>query len=583
MTQPPIPDTSQSFRSRWLKNSERWRDQLSGMDALPQLTILGLITGILAGLVIVGFRLLAEIPLHFLLPAHTENFEGLTSAAHFWLPFLGAVIFGTVLQTVDKNYYSVSVSHVIDRIHNHQARLPLGNFLTQFFGGAWCLLTGQSVGREGPAVHLGAGSGSLLGQWLNLPSNSLSTLAGCGVAAAIAACFNTPMAGVIFAMEVVVMEYSVTGFIPVILAAVAGTFINQWAFGFSTVFNAPQVALSSLIELPLLVLTGLVIAAFSSCYIRLHVFSAKLSSDKPILLRFAVAGLLAGAISIFVPQIMGVGYDTIDSALAGEMTLWLLISVLAAKLLVTGISLGVGLPGGVIGPLLFMGACIGGIVGLLVNMIMPESASSTGFYVLLGMGAMMGAGLNAPLAAMMTVLELTYNPNVIFPSMLVVVVACLSTRWIFKCDGIFQTLLAIHGKRSRLTGHEQLLSRTGIRSVLDRNVHLGQTVMDLHNLRNIFDRKIQWIVLEKEKVLIPTTELLRLLNNTEHSSNTQLTLTDLEIKRLDMIELADHTNLYQALLLMDQAQVDAALIKTAHAPGLAILTREHIDQYYHSL
>ncbi len=580
MTQITPPDTSPSLKSRWHTKSEAWRDQLSGLDALPQLTILGLLTGIVAGVVIVIFRLLAEIPLHFILPGHTENFEGLSSTWHFWLPFLGAVGFGLVLQKVDKKHYTASVGHVIDRIHNHQARLPVGNFINQLFGGAWCLVTGQSVGREGPAVHLGAGSGSLLGQWLNLPSNSLRSLVGCGVAAAIAACFNTPMAGVIFAMEVVVMEYSIAGFIPVILAAVAGTIINQMVFGFSTVFHPPQVALSSLFELPFMAMAGFIVAIFAALFIRLQAVCSKLSIDRPIALRFAIAGLLAGSVSIFAPQIMGVGYDTIDNALAGNMGFWLLVGVLAAKLLVTGVSLGVGMPGGVIGPLLFMGACVGGAVGIVANLLMPGSASAIGFYVLLGMGAMMGAVLNAPLAAMVAILELTYNPNIIFPSMLVVVVACLTTRWAFKCEGLYQTLLPIHGKKSSLTAHEQLLSRTGARSLVDRKIKISPTQINTEQAHALLDQHPHWIVLREHKLLLHPTDLANYLNDNEISADTLLDLLAIPVRRLRMIELEDHTNLYQALLNMNLAQVDAAFINSSQTSSRGVITREHIDNFY---
>lgn len=579
------PNLSRSLKSRWYRASERWRDQLSGLDALPQLTVLGLLTGILAGIVIVIFRLLVEIPLHFLLPGNTENFEGLSSAWHFALPFVGAVIFGLVLQMIDKNHHTASISHVLDRIHNYQARMPLGNFINQLFGGAWCLITGQSVGREGPAVHLGAGSGSMLGQWLNLPSNSLRTLAGCGVAAAIAACFNTPMAGVIFAMEVVVMEYSTAGFIPVILAAVAGTVINQSVFGFSTVFHPPQVALKSLFELPFMAISGFIIAIFAALFIELQALACKLSLNKPIALRFAAAGLLTGCAAVFTPQIMGVGYDTIDSALAGNMEFWLLFAIFTAKLFITSISLGVGIPGGVIGPLLFIGACAGGAIGIIANTLMPQSASAVGFYVLLGMGAMMGAVLNAPLAAMMAIMELTYNPNVIFPSMLVVVVACLATRWVFRCEGLFQTILAVQGKKSRFTAQEQLLSSTGVRSLLDRHIRISPTNINLESAKALLVDHPHWILLIEQKLLLHPTDLANYLSDNYLSDNelaadTLLDLLAIPARRVDTIELEDHTNLYQALLTMNHAQVDIAFIKSSKFSGAGVLTRERIDNFY---
>lgn len=580
MTADSEEHSAPSLKTRWLQHLERWRDRLSGLDSLPQLTILGLLTGILAGIVIVIFRLLVEIPLHFMLPGTTENFEGLSSAWHFWLPFLGAVAFGLVLQMVDKKHHAASVSHVLDRIHNHQGHMPIGNFINQLLGGAWCLVTGQSVGREGPTVHLGAASGSLLGQWLGLPNNVLRPLAGCGVAAAIAACFNTPLAGVIFAMEVVVMEYSISGFIPVILAAVAGTTINQLVFGSGTIFHPPQATLQSLFELPFMAMAGLIVAAFAALFIRLQAACCKASINRPIALRFAIAGLLAGCVSIFAPQIMGLGYDTIDSALAGNMGFWLLLGILAAKLLVTGVSLGVGIPGGVIGPLLFMGACIGGTVGVFANVIMPGHASAVGFYALLGMGAMMGATLNAPLAAMVAILELTYNPNVIFPSMLVVIAACLTTRWAFGCEGLFQTLLKVQGKSKNFVAGEQLLSRTGARSLLDRHIKISQAKITYAQAEEALIHHPHWLVLLDDKLLLHPSDLANYLNDNASPPDTLLDLLAIPARRLDMIELDDQANLFQALSSINHAQVDAAFIRRSHNSGLGIITRERIDNFY---
>ena len=580
MTIDPEEHSVSRFTSRWQQHLENWRDQLSGLDALPQLTILGLLTGILAGIVIVIFRLLTEVPLHFMLQNHTENFEALSSSWHFWLPFIGATLFGLVLQTVDKKHHAASVSHVLDRIHNHQGRMPLGNFINQLFGGAWCLVTGQSVGREGPTVHLGAASGSLLGQALGLPNNTLRPLAGCGVAAAIAACFNTPMAGVIFAMEVVVMEYSVTGFIPVILAAVAGTTINQLVFGSDTVFHPPQAKLESLLELPFMIIAGLIVAIFAALFIRLQAFCCKHSLNRPIALRFTLAGLLAGFVSIFFPQIMGIGYDTIDSALAGNMGFWLLLGIIAAKLLVTGVSLGVGMPGGTIGPSLYMGACIGGAIGVIANIVMPGSASSVGFYALLGMGAMMGAVLNAPLASMIAILELTYSPHIIFPGMLVIVASCLTTRWAFRCDGLFQTLLSIQGKKSNFALMEQLLSRTGVRVLWDTHVKSSASTVTHAQAEQLLHQHPHWIVLVDHKLLMHPGDLANYLNDNKKPADTLLDLLAIPARRLDMIELDDQTNLYQVLVSMGHANVDAAFIKRSQKSEPGILTREHIDNFY---
>lgn len=576
----PSPLTA-GARRRLSLGAESLRDQLAGADSLPQLTLLGLLTGIIAGAVIVLFRWAVEIPLGHFLPGSFENFEAVGSLVHFALPLTGAIILGLILQFVDKRHHATSIGHVIDRLQNHQGRMPLGNFATQFFGGALCMLTGQSVGREGPAVHLGAGSGSLLGQWLNLPANNLRPLAGCGVAAAIAACFNTPMAGVIFAMEVVIMEYTIAGFIPVTLAAVAGATITRLAFGPEIAFINAQAVMGDLRELPLMGLVGLVVAVFAAAYIRLHGASCRWALNRPIALRFALAGLFTGICALWIPQIMGVGYDTIGAAMAGEIGFALLLAIAITKLFATSISLGVGMPGGVVGPLLFIGACVGGAVGSAAQILIPGSASAIGFYVILGMGAMMGATLNAPLAAMMAILELTYNPNIIFPSMLVVIAACLTTRWVFRCDGLFQHVLRIQGKFRSAEVMEQLLSRTGVRQLLDRHIKTCPSQLALADAGAMLAHHPHWLFVEDKQCILSGQALAAFLAQQGDAELTGvINLLEIPGQRFDVIPLANDSTLFEALQTLNAAKVEAGYITNSQNHVAGIITREKISNYY---
>lgn len=572
-------------RRTFSRSTESLRDKLATGDSLPHLTLLGLLTGIIAGAIIVLFRWAVEIPLGYFLPGNFENFEAVNHYTHFFLPLAGATALGLILQCVDKRHHAASIGHVLDRLQNHQGRMPASNFATQFFGGAACLLSGQSVGREGPAVHLGAGAGSLLGQWLKLPANSLRPLAGCGVAAAIAACFNTPMAGVIFAMEVVLMEYTIVGFIPVTLAAVAGVAMTRLAFGPEIAFIDAQTVMGDLRELPLMAAAGLIIALFSATYIRLHCSANRWSLHRPIALRLTLAGLFTGICALWLPQIMGVGYDTIGSAMTGELGFWLLLAIALAKLLATSVSLGVGMPGGVVGPLLFIGACIGGAVGNIAHIIMPESASAIGFYVILGMGAMMGATLNAPLTAMMTILELTFNPNIIFPGMLVVVVACLGTRWAFKCDGLFPQVLRVQGKFRSTEILEQLLSRTGVRGLMDRKLAETSNHMTRTAAEHLLSQHPHWILLRDSQQLLQPADLAAYLQQQTASDDSQINeinLHEIPARRYDLARIAADASLYEALELMNRQQVDALWIESLaddHQP-LGIISREKINNYY---
>ena len=206
---------------------ERLRIHLGRPDALLQLALLGLVSGLLAGLVIVAFRLAVEGMQSLMLPGgNAENFEQLELWQRLILPLLGGLAIGWIFLLWGKGNQMLGVARVMERMAYHQGYLNLRGFFLQFVGASIAIFSGHSVGREGPHIFLGAASGSLLGQYLALPNNSIRTLVGCGTAAGISASFNTPLAGVIFALEVVMMEYTLSSFIPVILAAVGANAVS---------------------------------------------------------------------------------------------------------------------------------------------------------------------------------------------------------------------------------------------------------------------------------------------------------------------------------------------------------------------
>ena len=174
-------------------------------------------------------------------------------------------------------------------------------------------------------------------------------MVGCGVAAAIAASFNTPLAGVIFAMEVVLMEYTVTGFLPIIIAAVSGTLISRVCFGDDPAFSIPILAMGSLLELPFLIFCGVVVGLASSAVLKLHQYIQSLKT-LPLTTRLFAAGVLTSLAAAFVPQAMGVGYDTVEAAMLGELSFVLLLTIGVVKLLLSTVTIALGIPGGSIGP-----------------------------------------------------------------------------------------------------------------------------------------------------------------------------------------------------------------------------------------
>ena len=306
---------------------------LARSDAVVASSLLAVPAGLVVGVVIIAFRLITERSLIWAgVLSSVERYEELDPLWRIGLPACGGLAIGLLFQAVPIARRAVGPGHVMVALSQYGGRLPWPNAVLQFVGGAASIIAGHSVGREGPVIHVGAASASLLGQWLRLPNNSIRILVGCGTAAAIAASFNTPLAGVVFAMGVVMLDYTLAGFAPVILAAVSATGVSRLVFGSDQAFYVPTLQLVSLLELPWVLLVGAVIgtlaAAYGSGIMRLD----RATRAWPIWLRMTMAGCLCGLVAHFVQEVMGLGYHTVQAALLGNIALASLIVISLAKL-----------------------------------------------------------------------------------------------------------------------------------------------------------------------------------------------------------------------------------------------------------
>ena len=579
-----MPSNKRSIIRRALND---FRQRLAHADALPQLAVLGVISGLVTGSVAVIFRLAVDLPLDVALPhGGSENFESLPPLIRFLLPLCGALLLGLLWSNIRPRFRQTGVTHVIERVHKHQGRLPFANGITQFFGGALALISGQSLGREGPAVQLGATFASQLGQLIQLPHNSLRTLVGCGVAAAIAASFNTPLAGVIFAMEVVLMEYTISGFIPVILASVSGTILTRAVFGSEPAFAIPALEIATLWELPFIAFSGLIIGLCATALLKLYTLLRKLEG-KPPWLKFTIAGAITGVVGIFVPQVLGVGYDTVEAAMLGELSLFLLLIIIVGKIVTFCFSSALGIPAGSIGPSLVIGACLGGALGIIGDMLYPGTSANTGLYAMMGMGAMMGAVLNAPLAALIAILELTYNPNLLMPSMLLVVIATVCTRLFSHQPGIFQIGLESEKFSSPVF---QALSRAGVTSLMDQNFASHSRHLPWHQAKASLANKPKWLVVEdpgEPAILVRASNLANFLETSETAlwdEHHEIDLLDLPGNQNLLSPIHARATLQEALIRMDEQKTDTLYIAKTSTPlgsqTAGIITRDMIDAYY---
>jgi len=565
-----------------------FRNRLAHAEALPQLVLLGILSGLLSGLVILAFRLLIDLPLeHWLPDNNSENFEGLPVWLRVALPVGGSIITFLLLWKLLPATRKVGVVHVLERLSYHQGHLPAKNMLVQFFGAAIALLTGHAVGREGPAIHLGAACGSLIGQGLRLPNNSLRLLVGCGVAAAISAAFNTPLAGVIFAMEVILMEYTVIGFTPVLVASVTAALLIRVTYGAESAFTIPALQIQSLSEVPFVILLGIICALLAAGFIRIMIQTQK-SVSWPMGVKLLVAGTLTGLVAIWYPQVMGLGYDTVSDVLQGNAGLTLLAGLHYAKWLLTPIVLGLGIPGGLIAPTLYIGAVSGAAFALLIAPYTGESHSGVGFYAMLGMGAMMGAVLNAPLAALIALLELTGNPNIIFPGMLTIVVASTTPRFFFNQPSIFLSSLKAQGLDYRQEPLTQALSRLGVASVMNTSFVRCDQVIGCESAIKVLEQRPEWLVLEDSQgipryILLPA-DLQHFIDrrSERHGFDPQLEpdLREIPAIRKDIASLGINATLKEALDRMNSERLDALWIQNYSKEITGTLTREQVEQFY---
>jgi chloride channel protein, CIC family len=566
----------------------RLRLRLAVGEALPQLALLAIVAGLLTGLVILAFRMIIEQALGLLLGEGADGFATLSHVERMALPMVGACILGLAFFRLGPDTMRVGVGHVMERLFRHQGYMPLRNAAVQFFGGIVALVSGFSGGREGPAVHLGAASSSLLGQALELPNNIMRTLVACGTAAAIAGSFNTPLAGVIFAMEVVMMEYTLGSFIPVILASVTATLLTHYVIGPQPAFEVAPLELNSLHEVPFIMACGVFVGVVAAAYVRLVQLFAQLQS-RPFWLRALLAGAITGLAAIVTPRIMGIGYETVDAAMAGQIGLWTLLGVAFLKSLTSAATVGLGMPVGIIGPTFVIGAAIGGFLGIVGGLLQPEAASSTGLYVMLGMAAMMAAVLQAPLAALMAVLELTANPNMIVPAMVIIVVAAMTASVPFRQRSVFLVMLQTSGRQYPPSPTRLHLQRAGVTSIMNRSFVRLRSVCSVEQARAALATKPRWIVVEKEpgraRSVLGAGDLLTYLDE-QDPAETEVHLLHIPGARRDATDIDYRATVAEAHDLLRAPGIEALCIRRTTAPMISsvrgVIVRDDIDNYLES-
>jgi CIC family chloride channel protein len=348
-------------------------------------------------------------------------------------------------------------------------RVVLGKTLAS----AITIASGGSVGREGPIVQIGSSIGSSIGQVFKLSRRRMETLVGCGAAAGIAAAFNAPIAGAMFSVEILLGDFTVSQFTPIVISSVSATVVSRLFFGNYPAFVVPEYDLVHPLELVPYAILGLLCGLIAILFVKL-LYRTEDFFDAiriPDFYKTTAGGLLIGAIGIFFPQIFGVGYEAMDQALLGKMSVWLLFALIFLKIIASSITLGSGSSGGVFAPSLFMGAMGGGFFGHILHKLLPAVTAGPGAYALVAMSAVVGAATHAPITAILIIFEMTSDYKIILPLMIATTISSFMTSRMQK-GSIYTLKLKKRGINIQKGKELNILKSMRVKDVMRPSVEL---------------------------------------------------------------------------------------------------------------
>jgi len=436
--------------------------------------VLAVIVGLLGGYGAVGFRLLID-RLVGLWPIDSWSTDAIRGLDWYWIvgiPAAGGLIVGAITKWFAPEAKGHGVPEVMEAVALRGGEIRPRVVVAKALASGVCIASGGSVGREGPIAQIGAAIGSTFGQFLKMSQRKMRTLVGCGTAAGIAATFNAPVAGALFAVEVLLGDFAVHQFSPIVISSVVATVVSRAYLGDVPAFEIPAELLDTyrlvhpgelMAYAGLGVLAGVVALVFirTLCFAEDRVESTKL----PLPFTGAIGGALVGGIALVFPQVLGVGYEAIGGALDGAVSWQILAALLAAKLVATCITLGSGGSGGVFAPSLFLGAMLGGVVGFAVHGIDPTHSAPAGAYALVGMGSVVAATTWAPITTILIVFELTSDYRIMLPLMISTIIATQFARR-FSPHSIYTIKLARRGVTIRAGQDVNVLRNIPVREVV---------------------------------------------------------------------------------------------------------------------
>ena len=418
----------------WRRVFSAWLEKAKTREPFFMIAV-AIVIGIFCGFGAIGFRYLLDL-MHVVFwgdPHATADYlRELPVWRRMLMPALGGLVVAPIVYLLVKEARGHGVPEVMVAVATKDGLIRGRVALAKAFASAVTIGSGGSAGPEGPIIQIGSAIGSKVGQLFKVSRKHLRTFVACGAAAGLSATFNAPIAGSLFAVEVILGQFGVAQFSPIVISAVVATVISRHYLGGETVFSVPGYELNSLLELGPYLLLGVMCGLLGVLMIRVLYRVEDFFEDQqrvPKLLKPALGGLLLGLMAWMIPQVYGDGEFVINQILHGHLAWWLLLLLVFAKLAATALTLGSGGSGGVFAPSLLLGAAAGGVIGHLVGAVLGDSAGAPGGYALVGMGGLVAATIHAPITAIIMIFEITNSYQIILPLMLVCIISTvISTK-----------------------------------------------------------------------------------------------------------------------------------------------------------
>ena len=477
MTDKTIPDRFSALISR-LWSSETF----AGL-------VLAVVVGLVSGLGAIIFRWLIKGFQSLFFDGGGQLLFFLGQYYVILIPAVGGLIVGALVYFFAREAKGHGVPEVMEAVALKGGHIRPRVSVVKALASSICIGSGGSVGREGPIVQIGSAFGSTVGQWLKLPGETVKVLVACGAAGGIAATFNAPIAGVFFALEIILGRVVTRRFAYVVISAVVADFIAQAFLGNTRAFNIPVFGVVSPWEFLFYVVLSILAALAAVAFTRLLYWGEdRFDSIKiPEYFKPALGGLAIGAIGLYSTDLFGVGYEGIAKALSGELVIWTLLSLFLLKIVATSLTLGSGGSGGIFAPSLFIGAMLGTTLGSAFGTFFPSVTAPASAYGIVGMAAVFAGAARAPFSAILIIFEMTGNYSIILPLMTSVVISTVVSRALSR-ENIYTLKLLRRGVDVEQEEMADVMRTVTVREAMTKDFPTVPATMQIDKLVKLFQK-----------------------------------------------------------------------------------------------